>query len=93
MRRAAILLICGCSLLIQLAWASQNTNSDTNKISSHTSAASPGANVRATPNDSGTAFKQACSNPDSPGPVALAIDNQCGNEGNGGKEGPEQRKE
>jgi hypothetical protein len=44
-------------------------------------------NTRAMATDTASAIKPSCSTPDFPEPTALAIDAQCGNIGNGGKEG------
>ena len=47
----------------------------------------PTAQANTNPSSNNTALKPTCSTPDFPEPVALGVDNQCANEGNGGKEG------
>jgi len=59
-----------------------NTTS-TNTASTNTAA----ANANSAAPDTASAIKAACTTPDFPEPTALSIDTQCGNEGNGGKEG------
>ena len=82
--RRCVFLLTGL-LLLTACGGGSTTNGPSSPTASATKTPSLGK-TNSPASDIGSAIKPSCTAPDFPAPTALAIDNQCGNEGNGGKE-------
>jgi len=80
-----VLLITGFTLLTACG-GSNTSNAPPSSSPSQTNTSATNTNKNAMAPDTASAIKPSCLAPDFPEPTALAIDAQCGNEGNGGKE-------
>jgi hypothetical protein len=74
---AAVLVLTACG-------GSSTSNAPPGPNQTNTSATNTNKNAMAP--DAASAIKPSCTTPDFPAPTALAIDAQCGNQGNGGNE-------